>query len=211
MADDTTRPLIVVLTGGIASGKTTVSDLFREQGVPIVDADEIAHAVVRPGTVALDKIIDEFGNQILLESGALDRKKLRDIVFKNDTARKALEVIVHPEVSKEIHRSIAALRAAYCIVVIPLFVENESLHEIADRVLVVDVDEETQLARVMDRDRVSRNKAIAMIRAQATRQQRLERADDVIVNDRGPEDLRPQIEKLHASYLRTSDASRASP
>jgi len=191
--------LIVALTGGIASGKTAVSDRFAALGVPIIDTDVIAHQVVAIGQPALQEIRKAFGDEVLLADGSLDRKALRQIVFSDPVARKKLEAITHPAIRTQVLASIAAVSAPYCLVVIPLFTET-SAYDWVDRVLVVDTTEETQIERVMQRDGVSRKQAEAALAAQTSRQARLALADDVIENNGSLAEVDAVVQRLHGLY-----------
>lgn len=191
------------LTGGIASGKTTVSNLFAEAGAAVVDADIAARKVVEPGQPSLEKIADAFGKEILDESGGLDRTALREKVFASESARKELEAILHPAIREFMHQWIAALEAEgfpYCVRVVPLLVETGQ-HKDVDRTLVVDVPRETQIERLMLRDGGSDELAEQILASQASREERLAIADDVIKNDGAPEGLKTAVEKLHQQYL----------
>lgn len=201
------RPFVVVLTGGIASGKTAVSDRFGRLGVPVIDTDIIARELVQPGSPALREIVREFGTDILDGSGNLDRGRMRRLVFSNPEKKKTLEAILHPAIGQEVDRRIAALDGGYCIVVVPLLVESGK-YRWADRVLVVDVDEETQIERVMARDSCNREQAEAIIQAQASRQQRLDVADDVIVNQGSLEMLDQEVDKLHEKFIKLAREHR---
>lgn len=196
---------IVALTGGIASGKTAVSDRFAALGVPIIDTDVIAHQVVAIGQPALQEIRNVFGDEILLPNGSLDRKALREIVFSDPAARKKLEAITHPAIRSRVLRDISTVDADYCIVVIPLFTETGA-YDWVDRVLVVDTNEETQIQRVMKRDDVSREQAETALAAQTSRQARLAMADDVIENSGSLEDLYADIQLLHALYTELANS-----
>jgi dephospho-CoA kinase len=196
----------VVLTGGIASGKTAVSDYFATKGVPIVDTDKIARDLVQPGQAILESIADEFGPDFLLSDGSLDRSKMRTAIFSDNCAKTRLEAILHPAIAKETTKRIKLLSAPYCILVIPLFIESSSYGWV-DRVLVVDVPEETQIERVMTRDSISRDEANAIIRSQSSRQQRLEIANDVIDNRCSISRMHVQVDELHLKYLEAAAAN----
>jgi len=198
---------VVALTGGIASGKTAVSDRFAALGVPIIDTDVIAHRVVELGQPALAEIHNVFGDDILLADGNLNRRKLRDRIFSDATAKKQLEAILHPAIRLRVAEKIAAVKSTYCMVVIPLFTESGA-YDWVDRVLVVDTDEETQIQRVMQRDGVSREQAEAALASQASRESRLALADDVIENNGSLVELDSTVRRLHALY--TELASSAS-
>ncbi|OGI67667.1 MAG: dephospho-CoA kinase [Candidatus Muproteobacteria bacterium RBG_16_60_9] len=192
--------LRIGLTGGIGSGKSTVAELFTRRGVPVIDTDVIARQIVTPGQPALAEIAREFGSDLLDASGQLDRARMRRRVFDDPTARRRLEAILHPRIRAAVRDQIAALKAPYCLIVIPLLVET-GFNEVIDRVLVVDVDEVHQQERTSRRDIVPTNEVQKIMATQATREQRLARADDVIVNNGVVADLEREVDRLHASYL----------
>ncbi len=200
------RLLRIGLTGGIASGKTTVAQRFRELGVPVIDADVAARRVVAPGEPALAEIVARFGPGILDSTGCLERRKLRDKVFADPSARRDLEAIMHPRIGAEMERQAAQAAGAYLILAIPLLVETAGLDRV-DRVLVVDVEESAQLERVMARDACSADEARAIVAAQASRAERLARADDVLPNNSDLAELRHGVDLLHARYLRLASAA----
>lgn len=201
-----TRPLRVGLTGGVASGKTAVADAFAALGVPVLDADAIAREVVAPGRPALAGIVDAFGPGVLDALGALDRRALRERVFRDPDARRRLESLLHPAIWQELDRQSAAAGGAYLVLVIPLLVETGATGAV-DRVLVVDCPVETQLARLAERDGETEAAGRAMLAAQATRAARLAAAHDVLVNDGTLEELRHKVAALDRSY-RALAASR---
>ena len=195
----------VVLTGGIASGKTTVSDGFRKRGVPVIDTDVIARQLVEPGQPALERIAEAFGTAILDSNGALDRRKMREAIFSDPDKKAQLEGLLHPMIAEEVLKRTSEASGHYCILVIPLYAESASYGWV-DRVLVVDVDEELQISRVMLRDQVRREQAEAILDAQASRTERLALADDVIRNDGSLADLESKIEALHKKYASLGSA-----
>ena len=192
--------LRIGLTGGIGSGKTTVADMFANHGVPAIDADEIARALVAPYQPAYDEIIEAFGRDIVDGDGNIDRDKLRRLVFDDTQRRRELETILHPRVRTEIHHQSVELDAPYCIIVIPLLIEADQL-DLVERVLVVDLDEEKQVQRVGARIGLSEAEVGKIIAAQIERSERLRHADDVIENNAGMASLEAQVEKLHRRYL----------
>lgn len=196
----------VVLTGGIASGKSAASHFFEELGVPVIDTDRIARELVEPGMPALRAIVEKFGPECLNSDGRLDRPGMRSLIFAEPKAKTLLESILHPLIGEEVLRRISALDATYCIVVIPLFAENTGYSWI-DRVLVIDAKEETQVARVMERDHISRQMAEAILANQAGRQERLALADEVIVNEGTIEQLEACVGKLHLKYLELAQSA----
>ncbi|HDX8340897.1 dephospho-CoA kinase [Aeromonas dhakensis] len=192
---------VVAITGGIGSGKTTVANQFAELGIEVVDADIIAREVVEPGTPALAAIAAHFGANVIAPDGRLDRRQLRERVFTNPQAKGWLNALLHPLIRSEMQRQCAAARSPYCLLVVPLLVENR-LTALANRVLVIDVDEATQIERTCRRDGVSREQAEAILAAQASRTERLAAADDVLDNQNGtPEAIKSRIFALHETYL----------
>ena len=199
------RPLVVGLTGGIGSGKTAVSDRFAALGVPVIDTDRIAREVVEPGTPGLAAVVAVFGEGVLSADGALDRAALRGRVFADAAERGRLEGILHPLIRAEVARRVAALDAPYCIVVIPLLVEG-GRRDAVHRVLVVDAPDESRRARVAARDGLDEATIDRIFAAQASREERLARADEVIVNDGGLDGLEREVAELHRDYLRLARA-----
>jgi dephospho-CoA kinase len=193
------RPLLIALTGGIASGKSAVAENFAKLGVPVFDTDQIARDVVEPGTPTLAKLVAEFGSDILDASGRLDRARMRTRVFSDPPQRRRLEAITHPAIREELARRSGQARGAYQIHVIPLLVESGRRHEY-DRVLVVDTSEEAQLKRLIARDGSSLELAQQILAAQVSREARLDAADDVIVNTGTIEDLQRFVQTLHRNY-----------
>jgi dephospho-CoA kinase len=206
------RPFRVALTGGIASGKSTVANLFAAHGVPLIDTDVIAREVVEPGQPALAAVAKAFGSDVLDPDGRLDRRRLREIIFSDATARARLEAILHPAIRAAMERqSVAATQAGpYQVLVIPLLAEGGRRDHV-DRILVVDAPETVQIERLMARDAVTREQAEASLRAQAQRATRLGIADDVVTNTGRIEDLREQVAALHERYVKLAVASRARP
>lgn len=191
---------ILGLTGGIGSGKSAASNYIAEQGIAIVDADVIARDVVAPGTEGLAEIIAHFGDEVVDASGALIRSKLRQRVFENPDDKAWINQLLHPLIRKQIIAQLEQAHSAYVVLVAPLLLEN-GLDALCDRVLVIDVDEETQLARTQQRDQVSEQQVAAIIAAQMDRQTRLKKADDVVSNQGDLRALYQQLDTLHAHYL----------
>ncbi|QXC39118.1 dephospho-CoA kinase [Aeromonas jandaei] len=192
---------VVAITGGIGSGKTTIANQFAELGIDVVDADVIAREVVESGTPALAAIADHFGPDVITPDGQLDRRRLREQVFSDPSAKTWLNSLLHPLIRSEMQRQCAAARSPYCLLVVPLLVENK-LTGLANRVLVVDVDEATQIERTCRRDGVTAEQAKAIIAAQASRSERLAAADDVIENANYSEmAIKARILTLHETYL----------
>lgn len=195
----------VALTGGIGSGKTTIANAFAERGVNIVDADVIARQVVEPGQPALDAIREKFGGRILQGDGTLDRKALRQHIFTSGEDKAWLNALLHPLIQAETRRQLAQTDSVWCLWVVPLLVEN-NLQHLANRVLVVDVDRETQLRRTLTRDGISREQAENILAAQATREQRLAVADDIIDNGGPPESVAARVALLDQHYRQLAGA-----
>ncbi|EPV3838781.1 dephospho-CoA kinase [Morganella morganii] len=190
---------IVALTGGIGSGKSTVADMFARLGVPVTDADIIARQVVEPGTPALQAIAEHFGPRILSADGTLDRAALRREIFADPEEKAWLNQLLHPLIHQETRRQLNNVTAPYALWVVPLLVEN-NLAPLADRVLVVDVYPHEQIARTMRRDGVSGEHAKNILWAQASREQRLSVADDILTNHDNDEPLMPRVLALHEHY-----------
>lgn len=190
-------PLLVALTGGVASGKTSVSNRLAENGAPVVDTDLIAREVIAPGSDGLDQLVEEFGPEILDDDGTLDRRMMRERIFEQPLQRERLEAVLHPLIEREARRRIAQHQDAdYVVLVVPLLVES-GLFGDADRVVVVDVPESIQIQRLLERDGIDRAMAESMLSAQATREKRLASADEVIDNSGSLKELRQAIDELH--------------
>jgi len=202
-----TPPFIVGLTGGIASGKSTAAQAFREQGVTVLDADQISRQVVEPGRAELTQIAEHFGNHILQADGTLDRAALRTHVFENDDERRWLEQLLHPAIRQEFHtQTLAAAHSAtsaYVIWEVALLVEG-LMRQAVNRILVIDVPASTQLARLCARDGMTETAAKRMLAAQADRQTRLKFADDVLDNTQTLAQLHHTVTRLHQQYIRLS-------
>lgn len=192
--------LRVGLTGGIGSGKSTVSDMFASLGVPIIDSDVIAREVVEPGRTGLRQIVARFGSETLNHDGTLNRQHLRNLVFDDADARKDLEQILHPLIRERSNEHLANLNTPYAILSIPLLVET-GLTSSVDRVLVVDCPEQIQLERICKRDSITPDRARAIMESQCGRSKRLGAADDIIDNNQPLDELRHKVEALHNKYL----------
>ncbi|MCD6048197.1 MAG: coaE [Gammaproteobacteria bacterium] len=191
----------IALTGNIGSGKTTVANLFAELGVPIIDTDQLSREAVLPSSEALKQIIARFGEKVLLPDGALDRKALREIIFNAPSERIWLESLLHPIIIHAAEQKLQALTAPYAIYVVPLLIGRNNPRSFIQRILVVDVPPEIQAARVLQRDQVTENILKKILAAQASRDELLRLADDIIVNDKNLEDLKMQVLNLHHKYL----------
>ncbi|MBZ2168444.1 dephospho-CoA kinase [Marinobacter sp. F4216] len=192
---------VIGLTGGIGSGKSTVVKMFGKLGIHWVDADDVARAVVEPGTPALKDIADHFGQDILTPDGALDRAQLRVIVFEHPEQRKWLEALLHPVIREELQRQLVPdnYNQPYTLLVSPLLFETDQ-HQLVDCSIVVDVPVATQIERTMQRDSNSREQVERIIAAQMPREQRLKRADAIIDNSRPFNDVERQVRALHERF-----------
>ena len=191
---------VIGLTGGIGSGKTTVANLFAEYGIDLIDADIIARDVVKPNTAGLSAIIQRCGSEILTETGELDRRQLRQAIFQDSDLKTWLNNTLHPLIRIEMLQQIQQATSPYCLLIIPLMIEN-NLQTLTDRLLVIDVDEETQIARTMARDHVGEAQVRQILAAQATRSERNQCADDIITNTGNSQTLNDQVAILHQRYL----------
>ena len=206
-------PYIIGLTGGIGSGKSTVAELFGTLGATVIDADAIAHALTAPGGSAMQAIRTAFGEDYIDPEGVLDRAKMRNLVFADPAAKKNIEAILHPLIRAESDRLSATASGPYVILMIPLLVESRGAkppgRDRYRRIAVVDCPAEIQVARVMARSGLSEPQVRAIMAAQASREQRLAAADDVIDNAGLAQALRPQVERLHRQYLALAGAAHS--
>jgi len=194
-------PFVIALTGGIGSGKSSVADFLHELGAAVVDTDAIAHDLTATGQPGAIKIGEQFGGEYLRADGSLDRDRMRELVFSDPVARKKLESILHPMIRSGVNAAVLSARAAYIVLVVPLLVETSAYRDLARRVLVVDCSEEDQIARVTRRSRLSEKTIRGIMASQASRAERLARADDVIANDSDLETLRQRTTQVHKRYL----------
>jgi len=192
--------LKIGLTGGIGSGKSSVSALFADLGVPVIDMDVLAREVVMPGQPALQEIIRLFGEHVCDANGELKRRRVRDIIFTDPNKRRQLEAIIHPAIREQVRRRLNNMDSPYCIIVIPLLFETGQ-KDMIDRILVVDSRPEDQLQRTMRRDNISKDDVQNIMATQVSRQTRLELADDIINNSEGIPRLKEQVQQLHQHYL----------
>jgi len=199
--------LRIGLTGGIASGKSTVTQRFAELGVPVIDADVSARNVVERGKPGLEQVVRRFGPGVLDAHGNLDRPALRALIFNDSGSRQALDAILHPLIRADMERQAATATGPYLVMAIPLLVEGGRAHDRVDRVLVVDVDEALQLQRVQARDGCSETHARAILASQASREARLAAADDVLRNSGSVADLRQAVDRLHEKFLHLAQTS----
>lgn len=205
---DPGRPLVVAVTGGIASGKTALTDRFGALGVPVADADIAARIVVEPGSEGLAEIIELFGPEMLTADGLLDRARLREHVFADPERRRRLEAIVHPRVRQWLAEAVLTWRGDYGLLAIPLLHENANAYRWVDRVLLSDVPRELQLQRLMQRDGIDAELAESILAAQASREQRRAIADDVHEATGPIEWLADRVERLHRRYVGLARAKR---
>lgn len=198
--------LVVGLTGGIGSGKSTVADLFAAQGAAIIDTDDIAHRLTQPGGTAIPALRAEFGDRYIGDDGALDRARMRALVFADATARERLERLLHPLILAQAESELAQnADAPYAILVVPLLPRVPAFRRLMQRVLAVDCDEHIRLARVVRRSRLTEEEVRAIIASQTPRTEQLALADDIILNDGDLDTLTDQIDALHRRYLQNSD------
>lgn len=199
--------VVIGLTGGIGSGKTTVANLFGDYGIDLIDADIIARDVVAIGSRGLCRIIEKFGNSILLNDGNLDRSQLRAAIFSDPHLKNWLNQLLHPLIREQMLADIDRATSPYCLLIVPLMVEN-NLQTLTDRLLVVDVDQQTQIMRTQQRDNVSLEQIKNILAAQASRQQRLDAADDIICNNGDNQALLTQVAQLHQHYLALAQTAK---
>lgn len=197
-------PYIIGLTGGIGCGKTSASKLFANLGVDIIDTDEIARELTQSEGAAISTIRKEFGDAYISTEGALDRNQMRQLVFSDGFSRQKLEKILHPFILTEAARRAELTNSPYVIMVIPLLFETNDYDRIIQRSLVIDCDEENQITRTMKRSGLNEKEVRAIIAAQISRQKRLQKSDDVIVNNNGLDYLQKQVNKHHQKYLALS-------
>ena len=194
------KPWVLGLTGGIASGKSAAAQRFAELGVHIVDADQASRWVVEPGRPALAALVERYGVALLQADGSLNRSALRKVIFEDAEQRRWVEALLHPLIAEEIARSLAAARSPYAVFVSPLMVESGQ-YRLTQRLLVVDAPEALRVERTLLRDHTTPEQVQAILKAQASREQRLQLADDVLVNDRDLAWLHSEVDRLHTFYL----------
>ncbi|CAI3789798.1 Dephospho-CoA kinase [Pseudomonas sp. MM227] len=194
------KPWVLGLTGGIASGKSAAAQRFAELGVHVVDADQASRWVVEPGRPALAALAERYGAALLQADGSLDRGALRKVIFEDAQERRWVEALLHPLIAEEIARALASATSPYAVFVSPLMVESGQ-YRTTQRLLVVDAPEAVRVARTLLRDHTTPEQVQAILKAQASREQRLALADDVLVNDRDLAWLHSEVERLHAFYL----------
>jgi dephospho-CoA kinase len=194
-------PLVIALTGGIGSGKSSVAAILKELGAAVVDTDEISHQLTAPGKPGAGEISARFGPEYLRPDGALDRDRMRKRIFSDPAAKQALEAILHPMIRTEAHAAVHAAQAPYVVIAVPLLIETGAYLDLAHRILVVDCEEEQQIARVIERSRLSPAEVKSIMTNQASRAERLKRADDIVPNNADLATLRSHVTALHRKYL----------
>lgn len=208
MSVKNTRPFCVGLTGGIGSGKTTVSTLFKKKGVSIIDADEISHQLTQINCAGYEGIVKHFGPSILSADKKLNRQQLRNLIFENPNERKWLENFLHPLIRQTMREMISSAHSPYCICVIPLLAESSGI-DFIDHVLVVDTDAQKQIERAKTRDAATPESIQKIIDAQASQMNRLAIADDVLKNNGDINQLEDTVEQLHQKYLAIASKANA--
>lgn len=194
-------PLIIGLTGGIGCGKSTATKWFAAHGIDIIDTDEIAHELTQPRGKAIEIIKNTFGTEFITQEGFLDRNRMRQLVFSNQTLKNKLEAILHPLIYQEVCSRIHSATSAYIIVIVPLLLETKAFQKLVDRILVIDCPEQLQIARTIARSKLDAQEVRAIMAAQMPRKDRLARADDIIVNEQDLNHLHEQVEMFHLKYL----------
>jgi len=194
------KPFVIGLTGGIGSGKTTVTNLFSDLNIEVIDADVISKQAVTPGTAIYTKIIERLGPDYQLPNGNLDRKNLRELTFRNREIRQWLESMIHPFVRATMQEAIKHIQSPYCILVIPLLIETLP-NALIDEILVVTADQSTRIQRIIERDHCSSETAKKMIAAQLSEKERLKHADQKITNNGSIDELKQAVKELHQHYL----------
>ncbi len=204
-------PLIVALTGGIGSGKSSVANMLQEMGASIVDTDEIAHRLTASSAPGAAAIREQFGAHYLLADGALDRARMRELVFADPAAKQKLEAILHPMIRTAVAAAVDAATGPYFVIVVPLLIETGAYRNLADRILVVDCSAEVQIARVMQRSGLAADAVQAIMNSQVGREERLRHADDIVRNEGDLAALRAEVQSLHRRYLALASAARIPP
>ncbi len=194
------RPFGIALTGGIGSGKSTVSSIFGKFGIDIIDTDEISRELTARNGLAIGRILETFGKDYI-EAGSLNREKMRKLVFSDESSKQKLEAILHPLIREAAEKRIASVGSPYYVIVVPLLFETGHYRDLADRILVVDCSESLQIARTMARSGLTRDEVLSIMKNQATRPARLAGADDIVANEGGPEALEMAVAALHSKYL----------
>jgi len=206
MPDFRAKPYAIGLTGGIGSGKTTVANLFQEQGVIIIDTDAIAHQLTASDGLAIAAVRQAFGAVAIADNGAMNRNWIRELIFSDGSAKRKLEQILHPLIRQQCELQAAQASSAYVIFAVPLLVESGNWRSRVNRIAVVDCLEQTQISRVMKRNNLSQQQVQAIMRAQVSREERLAVADDIITNETDLNSVKKQVAELHQYYLNFAKA-----
>lgn len=197
-------PFVIGLTGGIGSGKTSATKYFAELGVDVIDTDEIARMLTQPNGAAMSSIRKVFGDTFITTDGGLDRSKMRALVFSDNAVMEKLETILHPLIHKEVTRRIKQAKSIYVIIAIPLLFETKDYREMIQRILVIDCDEQKQITRTMARSKLNEQEVRAIMATQLSRQDRISKADDVILNNDDLDYLHKQVTHFHQKYMELS-------
>ena len=196
---------VVGLTGGIGCGKSSVSQFFSDLGIDVIDTDVIARNLTQPHGLAINLIRNSFQDTLITVDGALDREKMRNLIYSDSDSRLKLENILHPLILKETVQQVAQTQSSYIIIVVPLLFETNDYDNIIQRILVIDCEEQQQILRTMTRSNLSEQQVRAIMAAQISRKERLQKADDVIINDQDIDYLKAQVIQLHHKYLILSE------
>jgi dephospho-CoA kinase len=194
-------PLVIALTGGIGSGKSSVAAILKELGAATIDTDEIAHRLTAAGQPGARAISEQFGPEYLRADGALDRERMRGLAFSDPQSRKKLEAILHPLIRAEVDSAVRAAVGPYVVIIVPLLIETGAYRDLAQRTLVVDCSEKEQMTRVMQRNELAADAILAIMASQVSRTERLRHADDIIRNESTLAALRAGVVALHRKYL----------
>ena len=200
--------LVIGVTGGIGSGKSTVAEFLQTQGAAVVDTDHIAHALTAPGGAAISAIAAEFGAEFITPQGAMDRVRMRQLVFSDNSAKSRLEQILHPLIRQQVEQQLQQAQGCYTLLLVPLLVETGAYRQLLDRTLVVDLPETLQISRTMARSGLSEAEVKAIMARQASRDERLQAADDIVRNDTDLKSLQQQLLTLHQRYVALAETAK---
>ncbi len=200
--------LVIGVTGGIGSGKSTVAEFLGAQGAAVVDTDRIAHDLTAPGGAAISTIDTEFGAEFITQQGAMDRVRMRQLVFSDNSAKSKLEQILHPLIRQQVEQQLQQAQGCYTLLLVPLLVETGAYRQLLDRTLVVDLPEQLQISRTMARSGLSEAEVKAIMARQASRSERLQAADDVVSNDTDLKSLQQQLVALHQRYVALTETAK---
>ncbi len=200
--------LVIGVTGGIGSGKSTVAEFLQAQGAAVVDTDHIAHALTAPGGAAISAIAAEFGAEFITPQGAMDRVRMRQLVFSDNSAKSRLEQILHPLIRQQVEQQLQQAQGCYTLLLVPLLVETGAYRQLLDRTLVVDLPETLQISRTMARSGLSEAEVKAIMARQASRDERLQAADDIVRNDTDLKSLQQQLLTLHQRYVALAETAK---